>query len=169
MVIVRPERRDDIDAIRRVNEAAFDGADEADLVDRLRHVSSYIGLVAVLDNQVIGHIAFSPMTLDPAHPGLDVRGLAPMSVSPTHQREGVGSALVREGLAACRRAGTDVVFVLGHPAYYPRFGFVPAADAGLESDYEASREAFMALELRPGALNGVQGLARYHAAFGSVS
>ena len=77
-------------------------------------------------------------------------------------------ALVRDGLDACRRAGVDAVFVLGHPAYYPRFGFAPAADFGLASEYDVPREAFMGLECRAGALTGVQGVACYHPAFAEL-
>ncbi len=116
-VTIRPERPDDRAAVRRVNEAAFGHPDEADLVDRLRvYVPAYLRLVAVLEGAVVGHIAFTPVTLDPARPDLDVRGLAPMAVLPEHQRAGIGGGLVRAGLAACRRAGADAVVVLGHPA-----------------------------------------------------
>lgn len=163
---IRPERAEDVAAVRRINEAAFDRPDEADLVDRLRErVPSYLALVAVLDGEVVGHIAFTPVTLDPARPGLDVRGLAPMAVLPRYQRAGVGSALVQAGLDACRRDGADGVVVLGHPDYYPRFGFEPAAAFGLASEYDVPPEAFMVQALRPGALGGVDGLVRYDAVF----
>lgn len=168
MLQIRPERATDTPAVRAVNEAAFDQPDEADLVDRLRPTDGYIGRVATLNEAVVGHIAFSQMTLSPARPDLKILGLAPMAVLPDHQREGIGSALVREGLDACRRAGVDAVFVLGHPDYYPRFGFSPAADLGLSSEYEVPREAFMVLELRAGALEGVTGAACYHPAFAEV-
>ena len=166
MLEVRPERPEDRAAVRRVNEAAFGQPDEADLVDRLRaQARPYLGLVAVIDGEVVGHIAFTPVALEPARPGLDARGLAPMAVLPTHQRAGVGTALVREGLAACRRDGAGAVVVLGHPTYYPRFGFAPAGGFGLRSEYDAPPEAFMALALVPGALDGAAGVVRYHAAF----
>lgn len=168
MVQIRPERADDIAAIRAVHEAAFGQPDEADLVDRLRLTDDYIGLVATLNDAVVGHIAFSPMTLSPARPGLTILGLAPMSVLPDHQREGNGSALVREGLNVCQQVGADAVFVLGHPDYYPRFGFTPAADIGLASEYDVPREVFMGLELRAGVLEDVTGIARYHPAFAKL-
>ncbi|GAB5536206.1 MAG: N-acetyltransferase [Rubricoccaceae bacterium] len=168
MIRIRPERPDDATAIRRTTELAFGQPDEADLVDRLRPTAGYIGRVATLDRVVVGHIAFSQMTLSPTRPGLVVFGLAPMAVLPDRQREGIGSALVREGLDACQRAGADAVFVLGHPAYYPRFGFSPAADVGLASEYDVPREAFMVRECRVGALKHATGVACYHPAFAAL-
>lgn len=159
---VRPEEPRDRPAVRRVNEAAFGRASEADLVDRLRARSaSYLGLVAEDGGEVAGHITFSPVRLDPPRPDLVAFGLAPMSVLPDRQRGGVGSALVRAGLAACRAAGADVVFVLGHPDYYPRFGFRPAAEWDVADPYGAPPGAFMALELTPGALGRAGGVAHY--------
>ena len=167
MIDVRPERPEDRHAVRHVNKRAFGRPDEADLVDRLREeVPAYLALVALLGDEIVGHIAFTPVTLNPPRPDLDVHGLAPMAVLPKHQRSGIGTALVREGLAACRRSGADAVVVLGHPAYYPRFGFEPAAARGLASEYDAPPEAFMASELVPGALQDVTGIIRYHTAFG---
>jgi putative acetyltransferase len=162
---IRPEHSEDAAAVRRVNEAAFGKPDEADLVDRLRaRAAPYLALVAEDEDGVVGHIVFSPMTFDPPRPGLTAFGLAPMAVLPSRQQRGIGSALVREGLAACREAGVDAVFVLGHPTYYPRFGFEPTADRGIENEYGAPPEAFMAIELTPGALDEVTGTARYHPA-----
>lgn len=168
MFQIRPERPEDADAIRHVNDDAFQQPDEGRLVDRLRRTDGYIGLVATLEDTLVGHIAFSPMTLSPARPDLNIVGLAPMAVLSDHQRKGVGSALVRDGLAACRRAGADAVFVLGHPSYYPRFGFTPAADFGLASEYDVPPEAFMGLECRAGALEGAQGVVRYHPTFAEL-
>ena len=160
---VRPERPSDRDAVRRVNEAAFGRSDEADLVDRLRQSEPrYLGLVADVGGEVVGHILFTSITLDA---GVDVRGLAPMAVLPDRQRSGVGSALVRAGLSACRDDGAEAVVVLGYPAYYPRFGFRPASAFGITSEYDVPDEAFMALELADGALGGASGVVRYSPAF----
>jgi putative acetyltransferase len=151
----------------QINYDAFARRDEADLVDRLRAAATpYLGLVAEAAGGVIGHIAFSPVTLEPPHPNRRVLGLAPMAVRPNWQRRGVGSALVRAGLAACSAAGVDAVVVLGHPDYYPRFGFEPASRVGLRCVYEVPDEALMALALTPGALPEAGGVVHYHPAFG---
>ena len=159
---VRPEAPRDAAAVRRVTEAAFGQPDEADLVDRLRRRGAgYLALVAEDDGAMVGHVAFSAVTFSPPRPGLSAVGLAPMAVAPDRQRRGVGTALVRAGLAACRDAGVEAVFVLGHPDYYPRFGFAPAVGFGIRDAYGAPPQAFMALELTPGALAEVSGTALY--------
>jgi len=152
-------------AVRRVIEAAFGRAAEADLVERLRHTCAhYHSLVAEVDGDLAGHIFFSPVTIETA-PNLAVMGLAPMAVAPALQRRGIGARLVRRGLEACRAAGGSGVIVLGHPDYYPRFGFVRASHFGLRYEAEGHDEAFMALELAPGALAGASGQVRYQDAF----
>ena len=96
-------------------------------------------------------------------------GLAPMAVAPEYQQQGIGSALVRSGLEHCRAAGYKAVIVLGHPRYYPRFGFVPASHFNIRSQYDAPDEAFMALELEPGALGEIGGVVKYHPLFDQVA
>lgn len=95
-------------------------------------------------------------------------GLAPMAVLPSHQRRGIGSALVRAGLQHCRQLGIGAVAVLGHPDYYPRFGFRPSTRFGISSEYDAPAEAFMVLELQEGYLAGRSGVIRFHPAFRGV-
>jgi putative acetyltransferase len=164
-MIIREERRVDAESIRAVNLAAFDTGTEADLVDALRRrATPLISLVAEDDEKIVGHILFSPVTLA-SEPGLSLMGLAPMAVVPSRQRQGVGSRLVREGLEQCRQVNVAAVVVLGHPAFYPRFGFLPAARLLLRSEYEVPEEVFMARELREGALRGVSGTIRYHPVF----
>lgn len=166
MMNVRLEDLDDAAAVRRVNEAAFGRRDEADLVDRLRAQSDgYFALVAVDHDEVIGHIAFTPISIDPPAAKLSAVGLAPMAVLPDRQREGIGSMLVSEGLEQCRQQDAGAVFVLGHPRYYPRFGFRPATEYGLTSVYDCPPEAFLVLELRPGTLDDVRGIVHYDPAF----
>lgn len=168
MITVRAEAAADIPAVHRVNELAFGRPDEADLVDALRAAARpYISLVAVDEGQVVGHIFFSPVTLEAADSACAILGLAPMAVLPEYQRRGIGSQLVRAGLEECRRIGCDAVVVLGHPEYYPRFGFIPASRKGLRCEYPVPDEVFMVAELRPDTLS-VQGLVRYRPEFGRV-
>lgn len=167
MITVRAETAEDIPDVRRVNEAAFGRADEAALVDALRAAAQpQVSLVAELAGRVVGHIFFSPVSI--ASEESAALGLAPMAVLPEHQKQGVGSRLIREGLGECRRIGFDVVVVLGHPEYYPRFGFVPAARKGLRCEYPVPDEVFMVAELKPGALAGRRGLVKYRPEFGGV-
>jgi len=103
--------------------------------------------------------------IDDQYKGL---GLAPMAVLPERQRSGVGTILIRESLARLWQANYPWVVVLGHPKYYPRFGFVPAGQHGIHCEYDAPLEAFMVMELRPGQLKGISGIARFHRAFAAV-
>jgi putative acetyltransferase len=167
-VLIRPETAADRADIRALNERAFEGPVEAKLVDLLRAAGkARVSLVAILDDRVVGHILFSSVTIDEAPAGLRAAGLAPMSVLPEFQNRGIGSQLVREGLVACRELGFDLIVVLGHIHYYPRFGFQKASDHGLTSEYDAG-DAFMVLPLKDGALEGVRGLAQYAKEFGDV-
>lgn len=167
-VLVRDEQHGERAEVRAVNLAAFDTPMEAGLVDRLRNEAQpVISMVAVEVEEVVGHVLFSPVVLS-EHDDLRIMGLAPMAVVPEYQRKGVGSALVAAGLERCRKLGYGAVVVLGHPEYYPRFGFVPAARFGVRCAYDAPEEAFMLVELQPGYLDGAQGTIRYHPAFDAV-
>jgi len=169
MIVVRTEKTEDHKSVRRVNELAFEQPNEADLVDALRaNARPYISLVAVIDEQVVGHIFFSPVSVESDTSAFTAMGLAPMAVLPEYQNQGIGSQLVREGLKECERLGQYIVVVLGHPNYYPRFGFGPASLKGLRSEYDVPDEVFMVLELREGALGGRRGLVKYHPEFGKV-
>ena len=165
---IRTEGAADIAAVRDVNEAAFETSTKADLVDALRsQAEPIISLVADDDGSIAGHILFSPVTLV-GHDDLTLMGLAPMSVLPDRQRRGIGSALVRAGLERCTENGHGVVVVVGHPEYYPRFGFVPASRFRVGCEYDVPDDVFMALKLEPGIFSGRSGLIRYHAAFAHV-
>ena len=165
---IRTERECDWEGVYKINASAFESPAEAKLVNALREQAHpLISLVAEEEGDVIGHILFSPVTLD-GHTDFKIMGLAPMAVLPDWQGKGIGSALVREGLARCKEMGYAAVVVLGHPAYYPHFGFVPASRFGINSEYDAPDEAFMVLELVPGALSGRSGMARFHKAFEDI-
>ena len=152
--------------IRRINEEAFGGQDEANLVDNLRadgHV--LVSLVAELDSGIVGHILFSRMWIkNPTRASVSAVALAPLAVVPEHQQRGIGGRLIRHGLELLRGQGEKIVIVLGHPGYYPKFGFSAEKARLLESPFPA--EAFMAIELSPGALDGIQGAVAYPPAFG---
>ena len=165
---VRDEQPADHGLVHALNQGAFARAAEAELVDVLRvQAQPLVSLVAESAGTIIGHILFSPVTSD-ADAGARLMGLAPMAVVQARRRQGVGSALVRAGLARCHGIGAGAVVVLGHPLYYPRFGFVPATHFRLSSEYAAPADAFMALELEPGYLQGRAALVRFHAAFAGV-
>jgi putative acetyltransferase len=161
---IRREQREDLVGVRETNEQAFGTTTEARLVDRLRDSSDCISLVATIGGRVIGHILFTPVSIEP-ETIVRVAGLAPMSVRPEYQRVGIGSQLVRAGLDECRRLGYAAVVLVGHPEFYPRFGFVPGHTKGLQCEFPVSAEAFMALELNEDALAGVAGLVRYRPEF----
>lgn len=165
MITIRDETAADRDAVRHVNEQAFGRADEADLVDALR-AGGYVqvSLVAQLDGRIVGHILFSDLSIESETGSIDALALAPMAILPAYQRQGIGSELVREGLATSLRRGHRAVVVLGHPDFYPRFGFSAEIARPLSAPF--SGEAWMALELVPGALHNVSGRVIYAPPFG---
>ena len=163
---IRQEESGDAAAIRRVVQDAFGGSSEADLIDALRtHGKFKLSLVAVREGQVAGHLLFTEVTIESAGSNLKALGLAPLAVKAEFQRQGVGSALMQHGLVQCRDLGYGAVVVLGHPQYYPKFGFLPANRYGLRCEYEVPEDVFMVLELRAGALRGIGGLVRYQPEF----
>lgn len=165
---IRPEQPSDAPALADLNDRAFGGSDESSIVDAIRRSGHLvISLVAVSGAVTAGHILFSPVRIDVPDPPLRALGLAPMAVLPKFQRQGIGSKLVEAGLKECARRGCQVVVVLGHMDFYPRFGFRPARLLGLHSEYADAGDAFMALELTPGALAGRTGLVRYLPEFAS--
>jgi putative acetyltransferase len=164
LLVIRHETASDREAVFRVEAAAFAEDTEAHLVDQLRdNGHSLLSLVADEDGQVIGHLMFSPMTIVGPERSWDAVCLAPLAVTPSRQRSGVGGQLMRAGLEELRVAGHRAVILLGHPGYYPRFGFRPAREYGLH--FQDDRDAFMALELYTGALVGVSGDVKFSPEF----
>jgi putative acetyltransferase len=162
---IRTEQVMDIPKIDAVNRAAFASATEAAIVDVLRSSAENVtSLVAEEDGEILGHIMFSPVQLIGAA-DVCATALAPMAVTPDRQRAGIGSALVRAGLEECRRLGIDAVFVVGHPTYYPRFGFKSASSLGFVCEFDVPDEAFMVAELMAGALDGKTATVHFHPAF----
>jgi len=164
--LIRPETPADHEAIRQVNRLAFGQDAEARLVDALRDGGFMrASLVAEVEGQVVGHILFSDLPIIAEHGTIPALALAPMAVLPRFQRQGIGTRLVEEGLRVFRQQGHKIVVVLGHPHFYPRFGFSAILAQRLASPY--SGEAFMALELVSGALDGVAGTVVYPPPFGA--
>jgi len=161
---IRPEQPSDRDDVRSVLETAFGQPGEARLVEILRDDPECVSLVACENGRVVGHVFFTPVRVEE----FPATALGPMAVQPDRQRRGIGSRLVLAGLDACRDRDASAVFVLGHPQYYPRFGFVPASRFGIRCEFPVPDEVFLGLELRPGALRDVRGTVRYHAAFAEL-
>ena len=165
MVEIREERQGECQEIRQVIVAAFGGDTEANAVELLRDRNKApVALVAVNDNRIVGHIMFSPVTITLAPRTFRAVGLAPLSVLPEFQGQGIGSMLAREGLKKCAADGFEMAVVLGSPYYYPRFGFSRASLYGLGNEYDAD-EHFMAMELKDGVLDRVSGTVRYSSEF----
>lgn len=167
-VTIRDEQASDREAVYQLNVSAFPSAAEAKLVNQLRdRAEPCISLVAENQNTVIGHIMLTPVTLETATV-LGLMGLAPMAVLPEMQNQGIGSLLVTAGLQRCQELGIGAVVVLGHPQYYPSFGFVPASQFGISSHYDVPDEVFMAQELIPDYLAHHSGKISYHPAFAEL-
>jgi putative acetyltransferase len=167
-MLIRVEEERDWAAAHSVNASAFETSAEARLVGRLRdEAQPVVSLVAENDGEIVGHIIFSPVLLS-GHAHLKILGLGPMAVLPKHQRKGIGSALVRNGLAECKQLGFGAVVLVGHPEFYPRFGFRPASHFGIACEFDVPEEAFMVIELQPGFLADASGTINYHQAFREV-
>lgn len=166
-ISIRKENPGDIDRVYTINLQAFDTSAEADLVDRLRDSGVPItSLIAEFDEKLVGHILFTPMTMN--NYNVKIAGLAPMAVLPDYQNKGVGSALIKKGLEYCAKENYAAVAVLGHPNYYPKFGFVPSTRFDLISEYDVPKEVFMIKELKRDSLSRISGIVKYHEEFSKL-
>jgi len=164
-MIIRAETEDDFAAVQSINLSAFPEDGESRLVNNLReNAQPIISLVAEVDGKLVGHILFSPVTLD-SKSSLQLMGLAPMAVLPAYQRQGIGSVLIEAGLEKCRLAQYGAVVVLGHPDYYPKFGFTASSNFAIKSEYDVPTDVFMIIELEKGYLEDCSGTISYHEEF----
>ena len=167
-MIIRTENKEDFSAVQNIHLSAFPEDGESKLVNRLREKAQpIISLVAEVDGVLVGHILFSPVTLD-SNPMLSLMGLAPVAVLPAHQRKRIGSALIEAGLEQCRVRQTGAVAVLGHANYYPKFGFEPSYKFAIKSEYDVPAEVFMMMELEKDYLKGSSGTLVYHKEFNKL-
>jgi len=166
LLTIRSETPEDRADIHHVHSKAFGQESEAKLVEKLRNRGMLlVTLVALSDGQVVGHIAFSSVTVKTENSSFQAIALGPMAVLPEYQRKVIGSQLVRAGLEECRHLGHEIVVLVGHPDYYPRFGFVPARSKGIECEFEVPDEVWMLLELREGALSSRRGTVSFQHEF----
>lgn len=165
-VHIREERPGDIEAIRNLNLAAFGQAQEGQIVDALRtNGGVLLSLVAMIGGQVVGHALYSPVSIGSKETTLQGAGLGPMAVLPEFQRRGIGSRLIAFGNAELTKRGVPFIVVVGHPEYYPRFGFRSASGFGIRSEWELPDDVFMVLVLDESRMKDVSGLAKYRPEF----
>lgn len=174
---IRKEKAEDRAAVYQVNKLAFGRDDEAQLVDRLRDTgASLLSLVAIYDGyaiggEIVGHILFSAVTVNDGDSSWQAVGLAPLAVMPAFQKQGIASTLVRAGLVQLSAEGYEVVFVLGHPEFYPRFGFEVSARYGIRPSFDVPEEVFMVTDGASHVLRNEilakprSGIVHYHSAF----
>ncbi len=163
MIAIRNEQPGDEAQIYEVNLQAFGRKEESEIVNVLRaSCPERVSLVAELDERIVGHVLFTPAIIEDGDRRLAGVTLGPLAVLPAYQGIGVGSALMQAGMEAVRRAGEPFVVLVGHPTYYPRFGFERASKYGLVCEYsEAPDEAFMILVLDQQRMQGVKGTVRF--------
>lgn len=170
MISIREERAEDVVAIRMVNELAFGQPQEGRLVETLRSAGGVLlSRVAVQEHRVVGHVLYSPVAIASGGAEIVGAGLGPIAVLPEFQRQGIGTRLVEAGNSELRAAGMPFIIVLGHPAYYPRFGFMPASRLGIRCEWDVSAGALMVLVIDRVKMSGVSGMAKYRREFSGLA
>jgi len=174
-ITIRKEESFDHNWVIELTEKAFETLEISDhnegkLVDKLRKAPTFIeelSLVAEHNGQVVGHILFTPIIIDNGDQQFQSLVLAPVSVLPEFQKMGIGGQLIRGGHQKAKELGFQSAILLGHPEYYPRFGYRPASTWGIKTHYELpSDDVFMAVELTEGALSNVSGMVIFPPEFG---
>lgn len=169
-ILIRTETPADYDQVREINIQAFGNReDEAHLVDRIRKSEGfipYLSLVAEAEGSIVGHLLLSKAAVINDEEPHEVIVLAPIAVRPTHQRQGVGKRLIDEGLLRCKELGFGLVLLIGHPTYYPKFGFKPARPIGLElKQFDVPDDVFMVYEVLENTRRRIEGELQYPKAF----
>jgi predicted N-acetyltransferase YhbS len=169
---IRPEVPDDYLGISKVNDLAFGRSNEALLVHLLRKLESFdprLSLVALLGNDLVGHVLMFPVMIQAEQNAFPSLSLGPIAVLPEHQNQGIGSILISTAHQNARELGYTSVILLGHPGYYPRFGYRPASTWGLTNPWGIQGDTFMVIELITGSLEGKAGLVQYPQAFNQAA
>ncbi|MGE7630797.1 GNAT family N-acetyltransferase [Bacillus paramycoides] len=171
-ITIRQEQKNDYRKTEEVVKQAFLNEEfsdktEHELVSRIRECDAFIPEVSIVavDEEIVGHIMLSKITIEQDGATVDSLALAPVSVAPSHQKKGIGGKLIAAAIEKAKELGYESVVVLGHQDYYPKFGFKKASDWNIKAPFEVPDEVFMAMELRETALQGVAGVVQYSEAF----
>ncbi|MGG0725171.1 GNAT family N-acetyltransferase [Bacillus mycoides] len=172
MIKIRQEQQNDYSKTEEVVKEAFSNEEfsdkkEHELVKRIRECDAFVPALSIVavDEEIVGHIMLSKITIEQGGTTVDSLALAPVSVAPGHQKKGIGGKLIVAALEKAKELGYGSVVVLGHPEYYPKFGFKKASEWNIKAPFEVPDEVFMAMELRENALQGVEGVVQYSEAF----
>lgn len=173
MIKVRPEQKSDIEAIKTLHDLAFKGENESRLIELIRHSEYFIPELSLVveneKNELVGHILFSTAHIQTETTLVPTLALSPMAVHPDFQHKGIGSELVMKGILKSGELGFGHIVVLGHPNFYPKFGFIKSAEKEIKPPFPVPEEVFMVLELKEGSLEDISGAVVYPTAFSAVS
>lgn len=163
MIIIREESKNDLIAIKQINDKAFGQPEEGKVIDKLRESDSQVlSLVAEIDNNIVGHIFYSTAVLKGNNERIAGMGLAPMAVLPEYQNQGIGKLLINESLNIIKKKPVPFIIVLGHEDYYPKFGFEVASKYNIKCQWDGvPNEAFMIMILDKEKMSNVHGVAKY--------